>query len=82
MTLDLVHKPALCHPLHWYLCPCLFDQHFSARLSRQQMKESCCTSPTLTRSKLLSAQVLHITAVKPNKGEFSWVIGNLTALQF
>jgi hypothetical protein len=31
MTLDLKHKPAYCHALHWYFCPCLFDGEFSKR---------------------------------------------------
>jgi hypothetical protein len=31
MSLDLMHKPAYCHALHWYFCPCLFDREFSKK---------------------------------------------------
>jgi len=39
MVLDLLDKPAHCYPLHWYLCPCLFDPKFSNKLSKPQMKK-------------------------------------------
>jgi len=38
MVLDLLDKPVQCYPLHWYLCPCLFDPKFSTKLSKPQMK--------------------------------------------
>jgi len=38
MVLDLLDKPIYCYPLHWYLCPCLFDPKFSMKLSKPQMK--------------------------------------------
>ena len=38
MILDLIDKPIHCYPLHWYLCPCLFDPKFSSQLSKPQMK--------------------------------------------
>ena len=38
MVLDLLDKPKQCYPLHWYLCPCLFDPKFSTKLSKPQMK--------------------------------------------
>jgi phospholipase B1 len=39
MILDLMDKPVYCYPLHWYLCPCLFDPKFSMKLSKPQMKK-------------------------------------------
>ncbi|XP_023322665.1 phospholipase B1, membrane-associated [Eurytemora carolleeae] len=38
LTLDLVNKPGYCYLLHWYFCPCLFDDIFSKRMSKWQMK--------------------------------------------
>jgi hypothetical protein len=39
LVLDLLDKPKLCHGLHWYFCPCLFDRQFTdGMMTRQQMK--------------------------------------------
>merc|ERR1711962_560150 len=32
-------KPGYCYLLHWYFCPCLFDNFFSKRLNRGNMKK-------------------------------------------
>ena len=39
IVLDLLDKPKLCYPLHWYFCPCLFDPEFTdGTLTRKEMK--------------------------------------------
>ena len=39
IILELLDKPKLCYPLHWYFCPCLFDPEFTdGIMSRLEMK--------------------------------------------
>jgi len=39
LLVDLLDKPKLCHLLHWYFCPCLFNRQFTdIMMNGHQMK--------------------------------------------